>query len=303
MFNIRLYLWVLFVSIALSLFFWWPLFVGHGFIGGDLYPYFFPQKVFYSDSLRAGVLPLWNDLTGFGYPVLGESQTGAAYPFHLVFYRLFSVNTAYNIEHLLHYGICFVGTALLAVRLQVTTRGALLAALVFTYGWFPPRACLEWAILTGCWLPVALYCVESFIQTRLWRYSIGLSVTLGLQLLAGHFHLAFITHLMVASFALWRLWIGPSPSRIAKDHATGSRRGAMVTALVLAGIAGIGLAGVQLLPAWELKQRSSRVVTSSDYDPAYGICLRCMPRNWWHPGAGTVRKRSPKTIWCEPWRN
>ena len=270
MFNIRLYLWFLFVSIALSLLFWWPLFVGHGFIGGDLYPYFFPQKVFYSDCLQAGALPLWNDLTGFGYPVLGESQTGAAYPFHLVFYRFFSVNTAYNIEHLLHYGICFVGTALLAVRLQITIRGALLAALVFTYGWFPPRACLEWAILTGCWLPVALFCVESFIQTRLWRYSIGLSVTLGLQLLAGHFHLAFITHLMVASFALWRLWIEPTQSRTVEPVAVGSRKGAVLAALVLAGIAGIGLAGVQLLPAWELKQRSTRVVTSSDYDPAYG---------------------------------
>jgi len=34
--------------------------------------------------------------------------------------------------------------------------------------------------------------------------------------------------------------------------------------------AGAGLAAVQLLPTWELKQRSSRVVTGSDYDPAYG---------------------------------
>ena len=35
-------------------------------------------------------------------------------------------------------------------------------------------------------------------------------------------------------------------------------------------MAGASLASVQLLPTWELKQRSSRVVTSSDYDPAYG---------------------------------
>src|ERR1700749_2351431 len=90
------------VAFALTVLFWWPLYRGAGFIGGDLYPYFFPQKAYYADCLKAGVFPLWNDLAGFGYPVLGESQTGAAYPLHLAFYRHFDLNTAYNIEHLLH---------------------------------------------------------------------------------------------------------------------------------------------------------------------------------------------------------
>ena len=75
--------------------------------------------------------------------------------------------------------------------------GAALAALVYTYGWFPSRICLEWAIIGGAWFPAALWCAESCIQTRLWRYGIWLTVILALQMLAGHFTLAFVTQLLV----------------------------------------------------------------------------------------------------------
>ena len=266
----RFSLMLLFVAVAMTFLFWWPLYGGAGFIGGDLYPYFFPQKAFLSDALKAGEFPIWNDLSGFGYPVLGESQTGAAYPFHVLFYRLFDLNTAYNIEHLLHYVICFVATSLFAKRLGLTDAGSCFAALVFTYGWFPPRACLEWAILTGAWLPVALWCVESFLQTRWWRYAIGLSFVLGMQLLAGHYHLAFITQLLVATYGCWRLWIEQRQKRDGTCPVSSHCGKRAAFALMLAGIAGICLAGIQLLPTWELKQRSSRVVTSDEYDPAYG---------------------------------
>ena len=269
--RIRRYVPIAVVAITLLYLFWWPLCAGAGLIGGDLYPYFFPQKAFYADCLKAGVFPLWNHLTGFGYPVLGESQTGAAYPFHLLCYSFLDLNTAYNAEHLLHYLICFAGTWLFAKRLELTDAGACLAAIVFTYGWFPARGCLEWAILTGAWMPVALWCVEAFLQTRLWRFAIGLSVALGLQLLAGHYHLAFITLLLVATYVPYRVWMMPAGLAVLPPTNRASRGDAFLAmTLMLSVMAGGGLAAVQLLPSWELKQRSSRVAVSTDYDPAYG---------------------------------
>ena len=334
------------IAVVLTLLFWGPLWWGYGFVGGDLYPYFFPQKAFFSDRLHAGEFPLWNNLNGFGYPVLGESQTGAAYPPHVVAYYWLDVNTAYNVEHLLHYVLCFVATWLFARRVGLGASGSALMALVFTYGWFPPRACLEWAIVTGAWLPVALWCVESFLQTRWWRYAIGLSLALGLQLLAGHFHLAFITQMVVVAYGGWRLcgsgcfvsalvpsprlcgerarvrgpsdeyalhakWTSASqPSTINSQPLTGSpphpnplppkaggegtgqgkaeepltltlspqgrdegtRRRLVAPMLVLVSsiVAGFLLAAVQLLPAWELKTRSSRAAVGGEHDPAYG---------------------------------
>jgi hypothetical protein len=278
------------VSLLLTILFWGPIWSGYGFIGGDLYPYFFPQKAFLADRLHAGEFPLWNNLTGFGYPVLGESQTGAAYPLHLIAYDLLDVNTAYNVEHLLHYIICFGGVWLFGQRLRLGMAGSLLAAIVFTYGWFPPRACLEWAIVTGAWLPVALWCVESFVQTRWWRYAIGLSLVLGLQLLAGHFHLAFITQMLVVAYGAWRLWAVSSriPVGSVAVARPESSRGLML-ALLLSVVAGFLIASVQLLPAWELKTRSSRATIGGEHEPSYGhlpplyVSQMVAPWKWYNP--------------------
>ena len=306
------------LSVLLTVFFWGPLWCGYGFVGGDLYPYFFPQKTFLADRLHAGEFPLWNNLTGFGYPVLGESQTGAAYPPYLLAYYALDVNTAYNVQHLLHYVLCFVGTWMLGRRIGLRAGGSVLAAVVFTYGWFPTRACLEWAIVTGAWLPVALWCVESFVQTRWWRYAIGLSVVLGLQLLAGHFHLAFITQLLVLAYGLWRIRSvnGRPPDVHAAAVAASGSRLRLFVPLLLSIVAGFLLAAVQLAPAWELKSRSSRATVGGEHEPSYGhlpplyVSQLIAPWLWYSPweiegddAIRTVAELSAPWHWFGPRRN
>ncbi|MCA9053844.1 MAG: hypothetical protein KDA75_08400, partial [Planctomycetaceae bacterium] len=46
----------------LTALFWTKLWQGGGFIGGDTYTYFLPQKAFFADRLQAGEFPLWNSL-------------------------------------------------------------------------------------------------------------------------------------------------------------------------------------------------------------------------------------------------
>lgn len=278
------------LGILLTWLFWGPLWTGSGFVGGDLYPYFFPQKVLLAERLQAGEFPLWNPLTGFGYPILGESQTGAAYPPYLLAYSVLDVNTAYNSIHLSHYVLCFVGTWLLGRRLGLSFWGAVLTALVLTYGWFPPRACLEWAIVTGAWMPVAMWCAESFCQRRRTRDLVALSVVLGLQMLAGHFHLAFLTQLLVASYGLWRCFnCRCQHTDAAPIPASSSLK--PVAWLGLAILLGFGVAAVQLLPAWELKVRSSRAAVGSEHDPSYGhlpplyLTQLVAPWYWYSPHA------------------
>ena len=100
------------------------------------------------------------------------------------------LNTAYSASMLLHYTLAFVFAALLARASGLTWLGSTLAALVYTYGWFPPRICLEWSITGGAWFPLALWCAERFLQTRLWRYPLWLTVVLAVicwyAFLAGH---------------------------------------------------------------------------------------------------------------------
>ncbi len=258
---------VLCAAIGLTAVFWQPLWVGGGLVGGDTYFYYIPQKAYLADCLRAGEFPLWNNRVGWGYPLIAESQTGALYPGLACLYRVFEINTAYNAVILLHYGLAFVFTWMYARRLHLPHAAAGLAALVYTYGWFPPRICLEWAIIGGTWLPWALWCAESYLQSYRWRYAGLLTIAIAMQLLAGHFALAFITQLTVLGYALLRLFYAgadlPSP------HTPGVRRAR--AAVVLGAVAlGMALAAVQLAPTWELKSLSQRKAVGATHDPGYG---------------------------------
>jgi len=298
---------VLATAVGLTYVFWHGLWQGGGLIGNDLYPYYFPQKTYYADRLRAGEFPLWNNLVGHGYPVIAESQTGAYYPFHLLAYSQLDVNTAYNAVQLSHYVLAFVFTWLFARRIGVSQTGSLLAALIYTYGWFPVRIGLEWAIIGGAWLPAALWAAESNLTTGRLRYAVALTLSLTMQLLAGHYNIAFITLLLSSLYVPGRLWFartnqpfsrdselvyrlqaahcgsnarcahsgppeGGTPTAALLSEASESRlNGALAAVPVSAAVVlAFGLAAIQLVPTWELKQHSQRTVVADGYHPAQG---------------------------------
>lgn len=256
------------VAVGLTLICWSELWLGHGFIGGDIYAYFLPQKTYYADALKQGTIPLWNNLTGFGYPLVGESQTGVFYPPNLLLYWLLDVQTAYNASHIAHYIFAFVGVVLLGKRLGMSLTSANLAAVVFVYGWFPVRACHEWAIVTGTYLPWAIWCTEGFVAQRRKRDLVGLAGFTTLQLLAGHFNLAFITTLSVLLYRILRVSM-PSESKATQGDSI--RPMAVVFLFV---VIGYFMAAIQLWPSYELKQHSQRAETITDKSskdhPQYG---------------------------------
>jgi hypothetical protein len=250
-------------AVGLTAVFWPKLWQGGGLIGGDIYSYYLPQKVVYAECLREGTLPFWNNRIGNGYPQLAESQTGALYPLNLVLYRWLDLNTAYNCSVLFHYSLAFIGCWLLARRLDLTRLAAALAALIYTYSWFPPRISLEWTIVGGAWLPLAVWCAESFIQRRQRRWIVSLAIVLTLQLLAGHFFIAFVTQLLLVCYVPLRIWFA------GRNLPAAGRRGRSVTCLLL-GAAVVGsylLAAAQLVPTWELKRLSQRSGVNAEHDP------------------------------------
>lgn len=264
------------VAVALTMLFWEPLWQGGTLIGGDTFSYYFPQKTFLSDSLKRGEFPLWNPLVGAGYPIVAESQTGVLYPPTLLFYRFLDVQEAYSANQVFHYIVAFLGLWAVGRRYQLSQAGALLAALVYVYGWFAPRICLEWAIIGGAYLPWCVWLVEGWLTTGQRRTLLWLAPVFGLFLLAGHFHLAFITTLALSTYVLLRLMYrmreGESPA--GPRAGTGARpRWRLGTQMAWFGgvlIAGYLFAAVQLGPTLELMTRSQRQEFNQGNDPGYG---------------------------------
>jgi len=278
----REWLLVAVLAVGLCLLFWWRLCTGGGLIGGDIYSYFLPQKQFFAERLRQGEFPLWNNRSGFGYPLIAESQTGAFYPVHLLLFSLLDVNTAYNADQLLHYVLAFMFAWRLGRELKLSASGAILAAVIYVYGWFPPRICLEWAILGGCWLPLAVLWTERFLKSGRWRFAAALALTLTMQLLAGHYNLAFITQLTVIACAALRLF--PASGDLFRN----SLRSRAASLLMVTGAVAVSLclAAPQLLPTWELKRSSQREhMDGVEFDPGHGhippLYLSQVVASWW----------------------
>lgn len=275
------------LAAILTALFWLPLWVSGGLIGGDTYIYYLPQKMWYAERMQLGELPLWNSLAGHGYPLVAESQTGAFYPLNLVLYRFCDVNDAYNVSHLLHYIGTFSVASLLARRLKLSVLASLIVALIFTFGWFPPRVCLEWAIIGGFWFVWGLWCVESYLQEGHRRYLMLFSLGLGMHLLAGHFNLAFLTLLTLTAYVPARLWY--VRDWLAESVRQSGRRCCLELSVSV--VLGFALAAVQIWPTWELRQISQRASEGPAFDLGYGhlpplfLLQVWLPWLWYAPNA------------------
>ncbi len=275
---------VLAAAIGFSVLFWPRLWTGGGLIGGDTYTYYFPQKTELADALRDGRLPFWNSNVSLGYPQLAESQTGALYPLYVVLYRLLDVNTAYNAGHLLHYIAAYIFTWLLARRLGLGSLGSHLAALSFVYGWFPVRACLEWAIVGGAYFPLILWCVESYLQTPRMRWLVIATIALAAFLVTGHFNLAFITLLASAFLIFSRLTWAREQLASQVANAPMATVGRWLASVGL----GFALAAPQLIPSAELKTTSQRE-DGGGFNQSYGhipipyLTQPLWPSLWYSP--------------------
>jgi hypothetical protein len=221
----------------------WPIGLGgQMLVGGDTTQFSMGLMAFYRDSLHAGRLPLWNDLWGFGFPGLAESQMGVYYPPHLLLFSILSTEVASVTSLVLHFLWAALGANWAARRFGTSEIGAALAGFTWaTCGFFLIHLSHQWAFTVGSWMPWA--------WALAWRMSRGegsrrtpllLAAVLALQVLPGHFQLAFVTEVGCLALAL----VG------------GARSIGRRVAVTLAVLAMIPLAAMQLWPTFQLARLS-----------------------------------------------
>ena len=238
--------------------FWGRLWTGGSLVSDEYLRQTLPQQQFVADELRAGRLPLWNHLAGHGYPILGEGRTGLFYPPHLLLLPTTDITTATTLNLLGHYVLAFVAAWAFVRQWGLSEGAALLAALVYVYGWFPVRIGNEAAIVGGAWLPVVLYACEAGLRTGRWRFPLLLSTGIGLQWLAGDSQLPVITLLLAVPYLACRLRSAPAPAD--HDDLLAPRLRAPLAVRIavwcLAIVLGLLMAAIQFLPGQEFRSLS-----------------------------------------------
>ncbi len=251
------------IVLAAAILFWlWPIGVGGAMpAGGDVTQFFLGLMAFYGNSLAEGRLPVWNDLWGYGFPGLAESQMGVFYPVHLILYRWLNTEAAYVVSLVAHTLWGGLGAYWMGRRIGTSRTGSTLAAFCWTTcGFFLVHLAHPWGYTAGCWMPWAwglgfrLVAGDGIVRPS---DPLLLALVLAVQLLPGHFQLAFITQcglmLMVGWAAIERL--ARPASRGPELETSGPPfhpRGAVIALLMLAWA--FPLAAVQLVPTARLAQ-------------------------------------------------
>ncbi|MEC9008310.1 MAG: hypothetical protein VX877_03560 [Planctomycetota bacterium] len=245
--------WPLAVLILAVVLWHWPATLmgrvpGEGMVSlGDL-----PLFSFLGRAFESGRVPLWNELAGFGSPVLAEGQIGVLYPPHRLLFGLFDAPTAFVVSLVLHTVLAGSLTYCCARGLGQSRAASLMAGLIFCgQGFFMARTDFVWASTTACWLPLAVLATWRWMQDGGWVWPVTLAGVLGLQLLAGHFQVAFFT-LVIVLVITAILGVRNVTTSTHRFWSSAGRGGLVLLAITC----GISLAAAQLAPTAELLMRA-----------------------------------------------
>lgn len=271
--------YLLFAALV-CVFLWKPIFTGKALLPGDylalMHPWkavitppkgdlqwnpmhwdaiaqFYPWRVYYARSIRAGRLPFWNPHQFCGTPFLANGQSAVLYPFNLLYVFLDPIDatTAYAALHL------FLAMAFMYMLLRQLERSAaasVLGAAAFAFSAFMVLW-LELPTFVGAavWLPLVLLLILKAEESRSALHSACAGAALALSFLAGHFQIAFY---VLGAAALWWVWQAARARRRGNTVPAGPR---LIGLIGLFLVAFVFISAPQVLPTVELARNSHRV--------------------------------------------
>ncbi len=173
-----------------------------------------PQRAFFYQHLRQGILVLWDAFIGTGMPYLAE-DFGVFYPLDLLtgiltphFFNPYLLSWI----HALHFWLGGVFAYLYIRQLGLSRVASLVGSLCFISGGFlVGRASIRNIVETVTWFPLVLYFLDKALLQRraLWAALAGLF--LSFSFLAGHPNIFYFLLLYLAAYFLFtlflRLWV------------------------------------------------------------------------------------------------
>jgi hypothetical protein len=237
---------------ALLLFFFHPLlFGGESLYYDDLARYQLPLWTQVRDAWADLRLPLWNPYVWMGTPLAANPAAGAFYPPTWALLPLDPV-TGLNAAVVLHLYLGGLFTYVLARERAGSGAAPFAAAAGYSLGGVAlTYATNPFYLFSLTWLPLALFAFRRALAGRTLLYGALTGLALALMVLGGDVQLPLIAAIVLGVVALARVGLAPPGTR----RATLARAAG---ALAIAGVVGLGLGAVQLLPTLELASLSER---------------------------------------------
>jgi hypothetical protein len=267
--------WPPLIIVGAACAFCWPVFLGRLMLPADMcllmlpwralvdrFPWFhqpynpmldpiqqyLPWRIYAVESLRAGILPLWNPYAFCGTPFLANLQSTVLYPPNLLF-LITGARYGFGVSAIVHLTLGGLFTYAFLTTLGLRRPAALLAALVvmfngYTVAWLEYPTLSLWVFM---WLPAILLSYERSLRAPRSWWPLLTALAVGMQFLGGHFQVSAYVMIAFALYAGVRL-IG----------AQGAPRGHTLTWFLVPVALGLALAAAQMLPTLELAGHTGR---------------------------------------------
>jgi hypothetical protein len=217
----------------------------------DAVQQFYPWRKYAGESLREGVVPLWNPHELCGNPFVGNNQSAVFYP-ETWLHALMPTEWALGWSTALYFLLTGSLTYWFLRIVQLRRSAALLGAVAFMFnGFIIGWLCFPSFRSVPGWLPGMLVGCEMCVRRKHMGWAAISALCIGMQFLAGNLHISMIVLIVFAAYVA---------VRSAGAWLSGERKAALVAvggALVATVVGGL-LAAAQLLPALELAGMSSR---------------------------------------------
>ena len=210
---------------------------------GDLVTFFYPARAFIAQSLKQGVLPLWNPLLLSGEPFLATAQSSLFYPPNVLYYLL-PVATAWTASLVVRMFLAALFMTMFVRSIGASKTGSILSGIVFASSGFMTAWQGQSLGDSAIWLPFVCWATHRLHKTPSASFFVLTVVGFAMPVLAGHPETA--VHVTVTAVALamglWMFVPGSNTPRL---------DGRFPATFALAGVLALGLASVQMIPTIE----------------------------------------------------
>lgn len=249
----------------------------------DVISIIIPWKELVINNLVKATPPIWNPYSGAGAPLAANFQSGAFYPYNIIFailtnlFKTHGFLTAWNLYLFLIPFASALFTYLFLKQKKLDSVSSFLGAVIFSFGGYM-IVWLEYGIIghVALWLPLMFLSVDK-INLGHYKYVIVLSLSVALSILAGYPQVFVYSFFFLISYIILNF------------------QKKLILQILFSIFLGILLSGIQILPSVELLQNSIRGIDEGlgsknfGYLPPQNIATAFFPDIFGNPATGNFK--------------
>jgi uncharacterized membrane protein YfhO len=225
----------------------------------DVYSVNYIEKSLIAESFKKFQLPLWNPYSYSGIPLLANFHSGVFNPFNYLMVFLGNINgwTAMIICQTLG---SLLSMFLFLKTLKKSSSASLIGSILYAFSGFST----VWLLYatTGyilMWLPVIFLFIEKYFQNYNLKYLFPLPLLIFLLMSTGHVQLFIYCQFLIGSYIIWKIF------RIKINLLT------TIIGFIVVYILSFGLMSIQILPTYDLTQKSIRISENFIQSANFGL--------------------------------